>query len=84
MSTRSIVTTTAALLLAGAAVAAPAQAFPSSWWAEETYVCSAADRFGTPVPDVTVEAADPVAASFEAMMQYGPEVNTANVQCRQQ
>ncbi|MET9211272.1 MULTISPECIES: hypothetical protein [unclassified Nocardia] len=85
MSTRSIVTTSAAALLltgAVAAVAAPAQAFPSGWWSEKTYVCTATDRnTGAPLPDVTVQAADQVGASFYALPQFGPEVDGANVQC---
>ncbi|MFB7874344.1 MULTISPECIES: hypothetical protein [unclassified Nocardia] len=87
MSTRSIVTTSAAALLltgAVAAVAAPAQAFPAGWWSEKTFVCTATDRNGAPLPDVTVEAADQVGASFYALPQFGPDVDGANVQCYEQ
>lgn len=87
MSTRYIVTTSAAALLltgAVAAVAAPAQAFPAGWWTEKTFVCTATDRAGAPLPDVTVKAADQVGASFYALPQFGPDADTANVQCYQQ
>ncbi|MFC4128342.1 hypothetical protein [Nocardia rhizosphaerae] len=88
MSTRSLVTTTATALLvtgAAAAVAAPAQAFPSSWWTEKTFVCTATDRnTGAPLPEVTVEAADQVGAAYYALPHFGPEADTMNVQCYQQ
>ncbi|MFD6222007.1 hypothetical protein [Nocardia asteroides] len=82
-STRSIVTTSAAaLLLGGAVAAAPAQAFPSGWWSEKTFVCTATDRnTGAPLPEVTVQAADQVGAAYYALPQFGPEADTLNVQC---
>ncbi|MGW6422096.1 hypothetical protein ACWF82_05410 [Nocardia sp. NPDC055053] len=84
-STRSIVTSSAAALLltgAVAAVAAPAQAFPSGWWSEKTFVCTATDRnTGAPLPEVTVQAPDQVGAAYYALPQFGPEADTLNVQC---
>lgn len=83
MSLRSITTTSAAaLLLAGAvtAVAAPAQAFPSGWWKEKSWVCTATDRHtGAPLPEITVEAPDLVGAGFYATREYGPDA--ADVWC---
>ncbi|APE35211.1 hypothetical protein BOX37_16080 [Nocardia mangyaensis] len=85
MSTRSIVTTSAAALLltgAVAAVAAPAQAFPAGWWKEKTFVCTATDRnTGAPLPDVTVQAPDQVGAAYYALPHFGADADTLNVQC---
>ncbi|MCA2207625.1 MULTISPECIES: hypothetical protein [Nocardia] len=84
MSTRSIVTGSAAALLLGAVVAAPAQAFPAGWWENKTFVCTATDRAGAPLPDVTVQAPDQVGASFYALPQFGENVDNLNVQCYEQ
>ncbi|MFC4373436.1 hypothetical protein ACFO5K_04930 [Nocardia halotolerans] len=85
MSTRSIVTGSAAALLLTAAVAAPAQAFPAGWWEEKTFVCTATDRHtGAPLPEVTVQAADQVGASYYALPRFGDNVDNLNVQCYEQ
>ncbi|WP_410873186.1 hypothetical protein [Nocardia sp. A7] len=82
MSTRSVVTTSAAaLLLTGAAVAiaTPAQAFPNGWWGEKTYVCSSTNHAGAPLPDLTVKAGNEVGAAFYATQQLP---DAAQMQCR--
>lgn len=83
MSTRSILTASAAALLltgAAAAVAAPAQAFPDGWWGEKTFVCSSTNHAGAPLPDVTVKAGNEVGAAFYATQQLGPDAT--QMQCR--
>ncbi|MFD3508615.1 hypothetical protein [Nocardia sp. NPDC058666] len=88
MSTRSIVTTSAAALLltgAVAAVAAPAQALPGGWWSGKTFVCSSVDHAGQPLPDVTVKASNEVGAAYFALQELGPlGPHSAHMQCRQQ
>ncbi|KAF0846999.1 MULTISPECIES: hypothetical protein [Nocardia] len=83
MSTRSIVTGSAAALLLGAVVAAPAQAFPAGWFDDQTYVCTATDRTtGAWLPEVVVEAPDQVGAGFYALPLLGPNADNLNLHCR--